>query len=360
MFLNYSRASLFNQCRRKWALEYFIGGGVVPEQEDDRLLIGQAVHKGLESLYLNDPMAAIKAADYYNDSRSEHWNGALLEEWMESNDLVRRMVHGYSVREYPKDDFSIVHTERSFAVPLGEVCYECGEPYGNHGMICQECGAEIHSWVGTLDLLVNRKGDGPHDRFAVLDHKTTASTPSDDFLNNFARSFQLLGYVYGAEKDSGLKIREYGVNALQKAKTIGTEASELKACPSCRNGSKKRLTCKECNTTGKVEKKIKLKPFRRKWFTVDDSDIDRFVLWALTTVKEIEKEIELFKTEPEIAFPMNDKICNLYGGCPMQAICWENQNALKWYEPPNELLAGLKPRKEDYLDKYRVASEEMV
>ena len=248
MFLNHSRASTFNQCRRKYYWNYVHDGhGLKPEQEDDRFAIGIAVHKGMEYLALHIEQAAAKAATYYKMNREAHWDGALLDIWHESTDLVFRMVQGYKDQEWDKHDFTIVSTEKRFAVPLGEVCWSCGGEYLSSGELkCSDCGAKINYWVGMLDLLVNRRGTGNHDRFAVLDHKTTASTPSDQFLSNFARSFQLLGYVYGAEKDSGFKIREYGVNALQKAKTLGTEESELKACPSCRNGNKKKLTCQTC------------------------------------------------------------------------------------------------------------------
>ena len=360
MYLNYSRASTFNQCRRKFYFSYLYNNtGLKPEQEDDRFAIGIAVHRGMEYLALHAEDAAEKASTSYKEARAAHWDGALLDIWEESTDLIFRMVQEYKEKEWDKHDFKIINTEKSFFVPLGEVCWSCGEEYlADAHLKCIKCGAKINYWVGILDLLVNRRGDGPHDRFAVLDHKTTASTPSDQFLSGFSRSFQLLGYVYGAEKDSGLKIREYGVNAMQKAKTLGTEASEVKACPTCRNGNKKKLTCQTCEQTGKVEKKVKLEPFRRKWFTVDDSDIDRFVLFGLSTVRAIEEEKERFATEPEMAFPMNDKVCN-FGPCPYLAICWDNRDALHWFEPPEELLVGLTPRVSDYVDGHNIATEEV-
>ena len=118
MYLNHSRASMFRQCQRKWALTYFVDGGLKPKHEDDKFLIGSAVHKGLEVMALNLPYAADTAADHYTDKRCEHWEGALLAEWKESADLIHRMVQGYQDREYPKDDFSIVSVEKRFAVQL--------------------------------------------------------------------------------------------------------------------------------------------------------------------------------------------------------------------------------------------------
>jgi hypothetical protein len=318
--------------------------------------MGQAVHHGLWSQATDVADPGLAAKDYYLDKRKEHWGGTMLEEWEESADLVYRMVNEYVVKEWPKHNFKVVHTEKQLSVPLGEVCWSCGAAYPEDvAMDCQSCGADVHYWVGTMDLLVNRIINGK-DHFAILDHKTTGGTPSDHFLNGFANSFQLLGYTYAAQKDSGLDVREYGVNALQKAKTIGTDAAESKTCGDCRNGKKKVLTCDTCNRTGKVEKKIVLEPFRRKFFPVEDSDIDRFVLWAHRTVQSISAELDRLETEPEVAFPMNDKQCN-WGPCQYKAVCWENRNALQWAEPPKVLLEGLKPKPKDYVDA--IASEEV-
>jgi hypothetical protein len=357
MYLNSSRAGAFWRCMRRWAYEYFLhGGGYRKDQEEEHFLVGRAFHHGAALFYLGKSKveAVEAAAKYYLDERTKHW-GMALAEWAEDVEWIKRFMNAYISRDYPKDDFTVEDVEQTFIVPLGEICYECGEPYPDGVLTGGEycvCGAEVHFWVGTSDLLV-RDAEG---HLMVVDHKTTKSTPTDEFLSKFARSFQLIGYVYGREKQLKEEIRKYMVNAAQKAVTIGLEKATLKACPDCRNGKKKKLSCETCNKTGKVEKLVKLEPFRRKPFTLDDSDVDRFVLWALNTVKRISEEKELFKTNPEESFPMNDQDCGR-GPCPFIDACWHGRNVLKWHAPEPEDLMGLKPRGKDYVDD--IASEEI-
>ena len=347
MILNSSRAGTFHTCARRWALEYYLfGGGLRPAATDDRLAIGTAVHLGLALLYTNfhPEEAAARAKESYLSAREAEWGDAVLDEWIDSAELVHRMVLEYSRRKSPKDDFSVVDVEEKFLVPLGEVCYQCGNDYpkGKLGPVCS-CGAEIHYWTGTRDLLVERDG-----AFAILDHKTTGSTPSEDFLRgNFSRSFQLLGYVYGTEKDSGREVKLYGVNALQKAATLGKPQAATKNCTRCKNKEPKRIDCPKCSGTGRIPKDLPLDPFRRMWFPVYNADIDRFVLYALTTIQAIEREKQRFEVEPEAAFPMNDRNCKW---CPMRAICWDGENALRWYSPDDAALEGLTQRETDYVD----------
>ena len=363
MFLNYSRASLFHSCKRKFFWSHlFEGKGLRADQEPEYFTFGSAVHTGLAALGLKDSpkVAAARARAAYLKERSKSWSGALLAEWTEAADWVARTILTYGIEQHPKDIEPIVDVEQSFAVPLGEICHQCGRDYSflkPGSQECDVCSQPVNYWVGIRDRLLKR---GPAGHYAVQDHKTTKSTPDDNFMEKFRRSFQLLGYVYGTEKEKGIKVKEYGVNAIQKAKTIGTEQSVSRACPACRNGSKKKLTCLSCGQSGKVEKVVKLEPFRRKWFSVNDGDIDRFVLFAHKTIKAIEHEQEMMKTEPEIAFEMNDRGCS---NCEFKAMCWDNPNALKWYEPPKELIeiSGVSPRSGDYVKAFEeVAREEVV
>lgn len=358
MYLNSSRAQLFQDCKRKFYFsQLYHGTGLAPDKEDTRLVTGISVHVGMAALYLKKgvELAAKAAKDTYLAARMK-WNSFILDEWKEEADYCQLMIEQYDKRKSPHDDFEVVDVEQSFAVPLGEVCYNCGHPYESIDIEHQECltceEASINFWVGTRDVLVKRGG---HD--AVLDHKTTSSTPDDSFLERFRRSFQLLGYVYGSEKSIGRKIRTYGVNALQKAKSLGKDKSTLKRCPDCHAGKNKMLSCETCNRTGKVEKKIPLVPFRRKWFTLMDADIDRFVLWAYKIMRDIRKETELMEEEPEIAFEMNSNKCSF---CPFPPLCWQQQDATRWYEPTEEQIneAEVHPRPKDYVRSFEEAAKE--
>lgn len=364
MFLNSSRVSTFvGLCRRRFFFSHlFKGYGLQPEVPNDALNMGIAVHEGLAVWYrTRDRNLAVAAThDTYITRAGAKWGEVVLDAFAEQAEFAGRIVKTYIERSNPADDFTILGVEEDFIVPLGEVCHACGDKYGFTSydeqapvLNCGSCGAEVHYWIGRTDLDVVRDG-----HVQIVDHKTTKSTPSDDFLAGFGRSFQLLGYVYGKSKAMAYDIRQFGVNALQKAKTIGLPQSEIKTCTSCRNGKHKRVGCKECRGTGKVSKEIKLQPFRRKWFSVNPSDVDRFMLWALRAVRDIAHEGEISVQEPEAAWPMNDKACKM-GPCPFIPLCWDNKDAVNWYDPPEELLEGLAPRPADYVNLHEIAVEEL-
>jgi len=318
MFLNSSRVSTWNLCRRKFFWENeFEGTGLRPDSAASYFATGIAVHDGLAALYsgtTQDEAANRSANRYIKEVRT--WDGLLTDEWNEGAAYAAKMVNCYAESKEPVDDFKVVEVEQEFVVPLGELCWSCGHPYNFNNfnpkdpkLACSSCGKTVHYWVGRTDMDLVR-----HGHLAIMDHKTTAYTPSDEFLAKFSNSFQLLGYVYGRGKSAGYNIEQFGVNVLQKAVTLGEVAATHKQCPSCRNGKKKKLACGTCSGTGKVLKDVPLSPFRRRFFPVIPSDIDRFVLTMHSAVQDIERERERFKTEPELAFPMNDKACNIGKG----------------------------------------------
>ena len=364
MFLNSSRIGVWNLCRRKFFWMYlFRGTGLTGGIKADYFSFGVAVHAGLDAFYAGKGTAgALEAAHDALVREKLGVMGVPLAEWKEEEEFLARLLTEYFKEGMKQDDFTVVNTERDFVVPLGEVCYACGREYGFSSFdptapvtACLGCSAEIHYWVGRTDLDVNRNG-----HLAIVDHKTTSSTPSDEFLAPFGTSFQLLGYVYGRGKSSGCNIESFGVNALQKAATVGLPQAETKACPICRAGKIKMLTCTACNATGRVEKAIKLEPFRRKFFPVVPSDIDRFVLTMHGHIRGMEHEAELFRSEPEIAYPMNDKACK-FGPCPFfQHTCWGPQAATQWHCPDELQLEGFDPRPADYVDLRSILVEETV
>lgn len=183
-----------------------------------------------------------------------------------------------------------------------------------------------------------------------IDHKTARSL-SEDYMNAFVHSFQQLGYVYGYGKAHGIEIKEYAINFLQKAKTVGEEKSQMRCCPDCKNGKRKVLTCQTCDQTGRVEREVKLQPFKRQYFPVNDGDIDRYLISTIRKLRDIEAERELFKTEPDVAYPMCDKAC-MSGGhkCAFLSLCWDGDKPQKWYDVQNYQLEGFKQRKPDYVD----------
>ncbi len=361
MFLNSSRVSTWNLCnRRHYFDQEFEGVGLRAKVEPDYFMIGRAVHEGLSVLYSSGKveLAAALARESYLNGVSANWDGALLDVWIEQADFAAKMITEYD-KDHPPDDFTVRQTESRFAVPLGELCWNCGHPYmfdtyadSDAQTTCDSCGAAIHYWCGTTDVDLVRQG-----HMAIMDHKTSKYTPDDDFMSKFGNSFQLIGYVYGRGKEAGYPIEMFGVNVLQKAKTMGEPQATTKTCPTCRAGKKKVLTCAACERTGRVAKDLPLSPFRRKWFSVVPSDIDRFVLTMQRVIKNLEDEKNLMLVEPEIAYPMNDKACRV-GPCPYVDLCWGAKDATQWFHPEPMCLNEFKPREQDYVSLKQIAMED--
>jgi hypothetical protein len=346
-YINNSRMSRWDKCRRLsfWTDE-FDGTGLKPQgTEPEYLSLGKAAHHGLAIHYsrhykVDEPSQAVE--QWYVEQNV--YPDVATEEQDEQAAYAGKLVRAYLDRKSPVDDFTVEKVEDEFVAVLGEVCWACGQEYGEEIGYCLGCQEPIFHLVGRIDLGVLRNG-----HFTIIDHKTTKSY-SEEYQNSFATNFQQLGYLYGYGKAHGVKIEEYGINWLQKAKTVGDPSAELKQCPDCRAGKKKVLTCETCNQTGKVERENKLDPFRRKYFTPTDADINRYLIYANRTLREMEEERILFANEADVAYKMNDRSCAY---CPMKSLCWDGADAQKWYNPTSGELDNFKPRAKDYVDLIR-------
>lgn len=348
-YLNYSRAKTWWDCHRRWALTYLFGWR--PMHEDEPLSMGTAVHAGLAHFHSGGeiPGAAETAAITYLKLRSEHWGGVMLHEWQEEAAYAAKMVELYT-KDGPPLDFKTSGVEQVASARVGSVCHMCGEKYPEEKLLtCGFCGSAVHYWVGIIDIDAERNGEP-----GIVDHKTTSSTPGDEWLESWSRSFQLIGYAYIRSKETMKEYKQIAVNALQKAATLGSPQADTKACPECRGGVKKKLTCMNCKGSGRVEKLVPLMPFRRKWFYPSPADFDRFELFALQTIRAIDKELVMFRDNPLDAFPMNDQACRR---CPLKEFCWGDTPPAKWFEfefPPEGFV-----QKRDYVDAMSVAAEEV-
>jgi len=368
MYLNNSRADEFGNCNRRFFWNQEFGGtGLTTKWTDENLAIGTIVHAGLAALYAGKDLPYV-AAEMATELKTmfPNWEQLAFDtknQWIDNMDFVNRLVRTYSEEQIPKDDFVVLQVETPFAVVLGEICYKCGEPYpqiqtpvtGPFFDVCAECGAAVHHWVGRIDMAVNRRGG-----LKIVDHKTAKSV-SDNYLASWHTSMQLVGYAYGYGKALGTAVTGYGVNILRKLKTVGTERQHFKQCPACRNGKKKRLSCGECNFTGKVEKEDdpSANPFQREWCSLAPEDLERFKLNRLRVIEDIGTERERFRVEPEAAFPMNPKACYNMGRCPFIDLC-HRADPVTWYEPPEHLLQNFDPRQPDYVkDIEQMQTEEM-
>jgi len=363
VIINNTRAEWYDDCMRLgfWN-DQFDGVGLEPERTDEKLLWGQITHAGLATYYsgLNDKQvensvadAAISILDWDNLDFDER------NKWTDHIDWIKRLLRAYRPWAEAKDKFSVLQIETEGMVEIGEMCWNCGEPYVDGVPTgeedgCPKCLSPIHYMVFRVDLTVNQGG-----RLGVIDHKT-AKSASDLYLKSWHYSPQLLWYSYGYGKALETPVNFYEVNILRKLKTVGLPQAVEKRCPDCKNGSKKKLTCAQCNYTGKVEKEEKLEPFQREHEGVNPDNTERIIRSRITLMNRIERHKELFKTDPDEAFPMSPKACFKFGVCPFLNLCWTG-DAGKWYNPnPGLLMGKFKHRKEDYVTAKVMAREEMV
>lgn len=366
MRINNTRATTAEKCMRKFFWNYeFNGTGIkLPDQhvvkkkidyagEPNPLSLGQLIH-----YYLANHYAGVDNPDHNAIAKSQEDIGfASLDHedrnvWLDWYEWLERVAKEYN-RTYPQEEFSVIQLETEGSVPLGDVCYKCGKEYSlpTPTEFCLNCSAPIFHYVFRIDLVTNT-----HGHIEVWDHKSTKSL-GDDYLASWEHSMQMWGYCYGQEKATGMKVDGYVMNFIRKLKTIGDPKASLKQCPTCRNGSKKRIGCPTCGGEGQVERTYKPQeqPFQRFHHDWNPERAERFVRQRITTCRRIEENI--FQSEPDRAWPCNPAQCHNMGRCPYINLCFKGDPE-KWYEPDDLLLERYEPQEPDYVDK--LAKEEIV
>jgi hypothetical protein len=240
-----------------------------------------------------------------------------LEEIEEHKDWGKRALIAYQKQQMPNDTFKPIQIESEFQVKLGTICWSCGEPYKAEweGDLCPHCESTIYQWMGRADLIVSRKGG-----LWIVDHKCVKNV-TQETVGAWRASFQQLGYVYGVEQSTGMKVKGYMINFIKKLKTIGTE-------------------------------KQKGVPFvRTPWFDVDTPRVNSFIHNRLQTIMEIEAED---KKDLADAWRMADTGCRQYASCPYIDICWNPEHDREWHKPNELILANdYDSRELDYVDLKR-------
>jgi hypothetical protein len=354
---------MWAKCKRRYFWSNIFGGtGLIQlvngvHVEPEYLTFGKAVHHALSLYYdLSTPRDVEPfqyeevAKDSYFDELGLHGEWEATEEEIERAEFAGKIVKAYVEEHMGIEDYNVVKVEDEFRAVLGECCWKCGKPYDDgHNIMksdrCYDCGAPVYILVGRIDLLISE--DTMSRRLIQVDHKTTQSY-SEDYMNAFGHSFQQIGYCYGYGKAHGIDMNRFGINFLQKAKTIDDPERDLKRCPDCKAGKKKILTCETCSQTGKVEREahLKLQPFRRQWYDIPDKYFDLYLLATISKIREIEHEREIFAAEPDAAYPMEESSCK---GCKFTSLCWDGP-VQEWYKPTNSALEGFHQRPADYVD----------
>jgi hypothetical protein len=357
MHINNTRCSRADNCLRRyyWSHE-FHGLGISGTGIQENPAFGSLIHYALAHLYSGEgpgKSCSLAQDEWMAEYRFDELDFDQKNHWKENFDWAQRIIDAYHTWRATTDDFEVLQIETEGSVRLGEICYKCGLEYDSYPA-CIHCGAETHSYVFRVDLAVVRNGG-----IYIIDHKTTSSS-SDTYLAQWHYSMQLLGYAYGYGKALGADVSGTCANIIRKLKRIGVEGADLKQCPTCRGGSKKRPTCEVCSGTGKVEreKKPNDSAFVREWESFNEDDVALFVRSRLRTIENILTERKRFKTEPDAAWPMNPSNCFSMGRCPFVNLCWRG-DAETWYDPPDEMLQGFVDNGEDYVSEREMVREEL-
>lgn len=366
MFLNNSKAELFEDCPRKFFFqEEFNDRGLQSTFRNDNLDFGTIVHIGLGAFYSGEafpPLISREEGKKILDFDNMYFEDR--NKWADHFDWIGRILGAYGTFAQQNDDFTTIQIEAEGCVVLGEICYRCGDAYPavndpEQLLLCPKCATEINHWVFRIDLAVNR-GEH-HPTVQIIDHKTTSSL-GENYLLQWHNSFQLWGYCYGYQKQSGLEVSGYLVNIIRKLKGIGLEEETSKTCPECRNGARKKLNCTVCSSSGKVQREVKSDdmPFVREEDSWNSYKQEIFVRNRLNTVTRIQDEQERFKHEPDAAWPMNPKACFKMGRCPFWKLCYTPNDPEKWYMPTDDQLINFEPKDLDYVTVKQMAREEMI
>jgi hypothetical protein len=279
----------------------------------------------------------------FEDTYRKLGNPDYVDEFESNIEMGHRLIDDYAKRDYVLDDFHPVQVESQFKVRIGDKCPSCTGSLAEvpiHIDRCPLCDEELYMLVGRSDLIVKRGS-----RLVGMDHKS-AKGVGKNTMTGWSHDFGLIGYAYGVTKSTPFKVTQFGVNIIKKLKTVG---KDTKVCPACRNGKRKRLTCDECDRTGKVPMDPP-KAFYRDYFRITDQDYKGLEINRTRLCDDILRERELYREDPLSAYPMNCKSCESYSGCPYVDICWEGNPDGKWWDIPQSTLADFHERDPDYVD----------
>lgn len=219
MIINISRASGFQECRRK--AMYYSKTRIIPFTVADPLLLGGAYHHGLAHFFAHDNVTdAIFAAEaFYREGYKKQEEYILPEE----KPFIERQVVWLSnsmaefAKHYKASDIQVVQPEVEFTVPLPRSEHHCrffhqiahpDIPYWE--CVDHECHRRPHYFRGKTDAVVTWQG-----RMWLFEHKTEART-GDGYFSKFLLDFQPTGYLYGLHQATGLRPAGFILNIIKK------------------------------------------------------------------------------------------------------------------------------------------------
>lgn len=193
----------------------FIYAGVlkqVPNTSRSPLVYGGAVHKALETYYLE---GSNSKQDYINDLIDK----VVAEYRIELDLCCDPKRNSQTLNAFLHSYFSWVRAFGEYLEPItlpdGKLAVEVSFSLPLCELLLPLYGKVTVMWEGRLDLIARDKRTG---RVGVWDHKTT-SMLGDTFIDQFTRSTQFSGYLWAGQQLSNIPdLDEVGINALCQKK----------------------------------------------------------------------------------------------------------------------------------------------
>jgi len=191
---DYTSLSLYLACPMKYKLRTVLN--LVPAERAPALAFGGAIHKALASWYTHHNLGGAIAA-----FKGEYKNS---DDTLRTVDKGIQILQGYA-EKYKKEPFSIVFTERGYAIPLGRIE-----------------GVDT-IYAGRLDGVV-KWGEA----FYVLEHKTTTRL-GYSYFEQFTPNLQIDGYAILCRelmgRCDGVLVNAIGFNKVKKTDFIRSIAN---------------------------------------------------------------------------------------------------------------------------------------
>jgi hypothetical protein len=220
MIINISRASTFQECRKK--AMYYSKDRIQAFRVADPLMLGGAYHAGLAHFFAHDDMASavFVAEKFYRDAYEKQEEFILPEE----RPLIERHVVWLTnslaefAKHYKAGDIQVIQPEVEFTVPLpgtehhDRFCHQLlypSVPFEECDLSDPRC-TQPHYFRGKTDAVVEWNG-----KLWLFEHKTEART-GDTYFIKFLLDFQPTGYIYGIQKSLGIRPAGFVLNIIKK------------------------------------------------------------------------------------------------------------------------------------------------
>jgi hypothetical protein len=230
MIINISRASTFQECRKK--AMYYTKDRIQGFRVADPLMLGGAYHAGLAHFFAHDDMtsAVFVAEKFYRDAYAKQEEFILPEE----RPLIERHVVWLTnslaefAKHYKAGDIQVIQPEVEFTVPLPgtehfdkffyTICHPEAKNYTptqweKTAFMSGKEGSPYwhpHYFRGKTDAVVEWNG-----KIWLFEHKTEART-GDTYFIKFLLDFQPTGYIYGIQKSLGIRPAGFVLNIIKK------------------------------------------------------------------------------------------------------------------------------------------------